>query len=304
GSDWSFGTIATSFFKISYAYSGYDNVNNVLDEVKDPVRTLKSSAPAALLTIFFFYFLLNVAYFIVVPIEEIKRSGELIAALFFERIFGDGLGKSFLPLLIALSAAGSVMVSTFTQARVNQQIARQGFLPYAHLLSTNKPFNAPLGGLLVHYFPSLLVITLPPQGQIYSFILDLKGYPAQFSALAICAGLLFLRAKRPDLRRPFRVWSCCVWSIIGLSMALLAAPFFPPSSDGDGDGGAVRGEVAVWYGTYAAVGIAILGIAILYWYVWIVLVPRLRGKRYGERTEELGDGTVVTRLVLVPLGGR
>jgi len=114
-SNWSFGTIATSFFKISYAYSGYDNVNNVLDEVKDPVRTLKSSAPAALLTIFFFYFLLNVAYFVVVPIEEIKRSGELIAALFFERIFGDGLGKSLLPMLIALSAAGSVMVSTFTQ---------------------------------------------------------------------------------------------------------------------------------------------------------------------------------------------
>jgi len=69
-SEWNFGTLATSFFKVSYAYSGYDNVNNVLDEVKDPIRTLKTAAPAAMITIFFFYMLLNVAYFIVVPFDE------------------------------------------------------------------------------------------------------------------------------------------------------------------------------------------------------------------------------------------
>lgn len=115
GSNWSFGTLATSFFKISFAYSGYDNINNVLDEVKDPVRTLKTAAPAALITIFFFYFLLNVAYFVVVPVEDIKKSGELIAAMFFERVFGEGAGGRVLPILIALSAAGAVMVSAFTQ---------------------------------------------------------------------------------------------------------------------------------------------------------------------------------------------
>jgi len=157
GSEWNFGTLATSFFKVSYAYSGYDNVNNVLDEVKDPVRTLKSAAPVAMITIFIFYLLLNIAYFVVVPLEEIKGSGELIAALFFERVFGEGFGSRILPILIALSAAGNVMVTTFAQARVNQQIARQGFLPFSRKLSTSRPFNTPLGGLLVHLIPSLLV---------------------------------------------------------------------------------------------------------------------------------------------------
>jgi amino acid transporter len=157
GSEWNFGTLATSFFKVSYAYSGYDNVNNVLDEVKDPVRTLKSAAPVAMVTIFIFYLLLNIAYFVVVPLEEIKGSGELIAALFFERVLGEGFGSRILPILIALSAAGNVMVTTFAQARVNQQIARQGFLPFSRTLSTSKPFNTPLGGLLVHLIPSLLV---------------------------------------------------------------------------------------------------------------------------------------------------
>ncbi|KAF1991844.1 amino acid transporter [Aulographum hederae CBS 113979] len=292
GSEWNFSNLATAFFKISYCYSGYDTVNNVMDEVKDPIRTLKSAAPAAMLTIFIFYFLLNIAYFVVVPAADIKSSGELVAALFFERIFGTGVGGRVLPILIALSAAGNVMVSTFTQARVNQQIARQGFLPYSRFLASSKPFNAPLGGLLVHYIPSVLVITLPPQGQVYSFILEVKGYPAQLTSLFICIGLLWLRLKQPALKRPFKAPRFAVWLIIALSIALLAAPFFPPA-----DG---VGEFSFWYGTYAVVGTGILAFAVLYWWMWVVVVPGVRGKRYEEVVDELDDGTIITRLVQVP----
>lgn len=114
GSNWDLVALSTSIFKVSYSFAGYDNVNNVLNEVKDPVRTLKSMAPTALLTVAVFYLMLNVAYFLVVPLEEIKSSGELIAALFFEKIFGASVGSTVLPILVAISAAGNVMVVTFT----------------------------------------------------------------------------------------------------------------------------------------------------------------------------------------------
>ena len=71
-------------------------------------------APTALLTVAVFYLMINIAYFIVVPLEEIKTSGELIAALFFERIFGASVGSTVLSLLVAVSAAGNVMVVTFS----------------------------------------------------------------------------------------------------------------------------------------------------------------------------------------------
>ena len=48
-----------------------------------------------------------------------------------------------------------------------------------------------MGGLIVHYIPSLLVITLPP-GDVYSFILDVEGYPGQVFALAVSVGLVRL----------------------------------------------------------------------------------------------------------------
>ena len=117
GSNWDIVALSTAIFKVSYSFAGYDNVNNVLNEVKNPVRTLKTMAPTALLTVALFYLMLNIAYFIVVPLEEINNSGELIAALFFERIFGASVASTILPILVAISAAGNVMVVTFALVR-------------------------------------------------------------------------------------------------------------------------------------------------------------------------------------------
>ena len=77
------------------------------------MKTLKSVAPAGLISACVLYLLVNVAYFLVVPLDEIKESGEMIAALFFERVFGQSVGRTILPLAVAVSAAGNVMVVTF-----------------------------------------------------------------------------------------------------------------------------------------------------------------------------------------------
>lgn len=118
GSVWNWGIISTAMFKVSYSYSGLSNVNSVLNEVKNPVKTLKSAATAALITSCILYLLVNIAYFLVVPIEDIKNSGELVAALFFEQIFGAEIGRVLFPLAIAISAAGNVMVVTFSHVSV------------------------------------------------------------------------------------------------------------------------------------------------------------------------------------------
>jgi amino acid transporter len=117
GSVWNWGIVSTAFFKVWYSFAGLQNVNNVLNEVKNPVKTLKSAASMALLSACVLYLLINVAYFLVIPLDEIKDSGELIAGLFFERLFGARTGRVLLPLAVATSAAGNVMVVTFSHIR-------------------------------------------------------------------------------------------------------------------------------------------------------------------------------------------
>lgn len=114
GSDWAWNSVSTAFFKIFYSYAGLSNVNNVLNEVKNPIRTIKVVGPAALVTACTMYLLINVAYLTVVPLQSIKDGRELVAALFFERIFGPRIGGILLPITVALSAAGNVMVVTFS----------------------------------------------------------------------------------------------------------------------------------------------------------------------------------------------
>jgi len=256
--------------------------------VKNPVRTIKTVGPTALLTACLMYLLINVAYLTVVPLQEIKDSRELIAALFFERVFGVHIGGIILPLFIATSAAGNVMVVTFSLARVNQEVARQGFLPFPDLLASSKPFGAPLGGLIVHYIPSLLVIACPPSSTVYSFIADVEGYAGQFFALAVSAGLILLRYRRPELLRPFKAWLPAVWLRILLAIFLVFAPFFPSKKGADVD---------FFYATYALVALGVILFGVLYWFILIILIPWYKGFEYVDEVGILDDGTVINRLV-------
>ncbi|KAK4618239.1 High-affinity methionine permease [Fulvia fulva] len=263
-----------------------------MNEVKDPVRTLKSVSLTALATACAMYALVNVAYFLVVPLDEVCSSGELIAALFFERVFGQAFGRRILPLMVALSGVGNVMVVTFALARLNQEIARTGLIPGGRLLSTTKPFGSPLGGLIIHWIPSALVLTIP-SGDVYSFILEVEGCPGQIVALATAIGRIWLRFNRPDLHRPYKAWIPGVLVRSCIAVALLLAPFFP--SEIQKAKGLIGGTA------YALAGIAILLFGALYWYVFAKLLPHWRGYKLADQTELLADGTTITKIAHVPL---
>lgn len=132
GSNWSWSLLSTSLFKVIYSYAGLNNINNVLNEVKDPVQTLKSVCPAALMTAGGLYLLANLSYFLVIPLEDIKNSGELVGALLFQRLFGENVGRTIFPLAIAISAAGNVMVVTFAL------VCSLSLLISTHLTSTRQ----------------------------------------------------------------------------------------------------------------------------------------------------------------------
>ncbi|KXT03392.1 hypothetical protein AC578_3942 [Pseudocercospora eumusae] len=292
GSIWSWGAIATSILKVFYSFAGLNNVNNVLNEVKDPVRTLKSVAITTLTTACGLYLLVNIAYFSVVPLEEIKTSGELVAALFFERVFGDAVGRQILPIMVAISAAGNVMVVVFAYARLKQELARTGLMPFSRFLSSNAPFGSPIGGLIIHYIPTALILTIP-HGDVYSFVLEAEGYIGQLLSILIAIGLLRLRWERPDLERPYKAWLPGVLIRLLVAFALVLAPFFPSEAQ--------RAKGILGSAAYALIGISVLTFGIVYWYIYTIAWPRWRGHRLEDKTETLHDGTTITRIAHIPI---
>lgn len=152
-----------------------------------------------------------------------------------------------------------------------------------------------MGALLTHFLPSVLVISIPA-GNIYSFILDVEGYPGQFFSIASAAGLLLLRRQRPDLTRPYRAFLPAVWLSISYSVSLLSAPFVPRED--------LSWRQHLSSVSYAFVGSSVILFGVAYWYVWTIWIPRRKGSTLEETTATLDDGTTITRLVQVPISSK
>ncbi|KAG2055913.1 amino acid transporter [Suillus hirtellus] len=288
GSSTSSYEYATATFKVLNAYAGWSNVNYVMNNVRNPVRTLKIAGPLGLGICAILYLLANVAYFAAATKTEIDKSGVTVAALFFGNVFGSTAERA-LSVFIALSALGNVITVTFAASRVNQELAKEGIpLPFGNKFwASNWPTGkSPLPGLIIHLIPSVIVIVAPPPNIVYPFILDVEGYPQQIINFFIVIGLFYLRWKKPGAVRPFKVWWPLAVFFLAAAVFLLVAPFLrPPGGVGD--------TPPLPYYLYCLVGIAIMLAGVLYWAVWRIVLPKVFGYKLVPRKEKLDDGTIV-----------
>ncbi|RMZ76084.1 hypothetical protein DV737_g4955, partial [Chaetothyriales sp. CBS 132003] len=285
-----FVTILHTFFpkvgvqEVLNSYAGWSNAAYVLNEVKNPVRTLKIAGPLGLATCGTLYILANVSYFSAATPEELSASGITVASYFMLKVFGSAAQRA-LSVLVAISALGNVMTVTFAQARVNQELAKEGVIPFPKFWASSWPFGSPSAGLLLHFIPSFIVIVAIPFGDAYSFILDVEGYPGSVVNLFVVIGYFWLRYSAPKVTRPFRCW----WPVAAFYLVaqcfLLIAPFLRPP------GG--KGDTSLPYWLYPIVGIAILLGGVAYWAIWWKILPSIGKYKLEPIREKLKDGTTV-----------
>jgi amino acid transporter len=111
GSTTSPNALAMALVKTNFAYIGWSNAFNVLGEVHgpSPVLTVRNAGFISLGVVTFLFSAVNLAYIAAVPLDEIKHSGQLTGALFFEHVFGGHWASKILPLLVALSCVGNIV---------------------------------------------------------------------------------------------------------------------------------------------------------------------------------------------------
>jgi len=112
----------SALYDIIFSYQGYTNAFNVVNEVKNPVKTLKKSATLALLLVSILYILANVAYFAAVPKHTLAAGKQTVASLFFEAVFGSNVKG--LNILIAISAFGNIIAVLIGQSRLIRECGR------------------------------------------------------------------------------------------------------------------------------------------------------------------------------------
>jgi APA family basic amino acid/polyamine antiporter len=189
-----------------WAYDGWNNVNLVGSEVKNPQRNIPLSLIGGVTLVALIYLLVNAVFFYAIPFEQIQALAEQkgdskpVALIAVEQFAGSGVTRWF-ALALVLSAIGTLNSSILSGARVPYAMASEGIF-FRVAESVHPRFRTPGGALIL-------------QGTLAS-VLALTGTFEELTNLFIFASWIFyglttasvfwLRRKEPDLPRPYRTW--------------------------------------------------------------------------------------------------
>lgn len=131
-------SIFESFLYALFAYTGFRQPFYVLTEVEEPRKYFPTWIPSSMLVITSLYVITNLAYFAVVP-KEAYLSGPIntitMASLFLHYLFDNTAGpdtaRRVMAGLISVSIFGNIIAMTFAAARVKQELAKEGILPFS-----------------------------------------------------------------------------------------------------------------------------------------------------------------------------
>ncbi|OJA10306.1 hypothetical protein AZE42_05554 [Rhizopogon vesiculosus] len=299
GSTTSPNSLATALIKTNWAFAGWHNAFVVLGEVHtaNPVRTVRKASFLSLLLTTFLFLFVNVAYVVAVPKDEISSSGQLIGALFFQHVFGKGFAARILPIMVALTCFGTIVAGTVGQARVLREIARQGLLPYPRFFASTRPFGTLLAPICLQYFSVFALVAFPAE-DAFNFLVDLLSYPNLVFHAAIAVGVWLLRRRRipagltPSKYYPRYFSSSCpgYFPSLDTTMCLSGTQRKPTALTSLCP--RLSTSIQLLCSGPWCPGNLLCGV---YYWIWIVFLPRRGGYTIVEEVERLEDGALTTR---------
>ncbi|KAE8420614.1 amino acid/polyamine transporter I [Aspergillus pseudocaelatus] len=217
-----------ALFKILATFNGCHNAAYVLDEVKDPQRTLKLSGILGVGAVGVLYLLANVCYVFVATPEEISHAGVQVVAILLGKVFGSGIRQTT-AALTALSSFASLMTIAFAFSRVVQRLAWEGAIPAGqYICQANILWNT-----LYRVLPHVLFYSGSHQySDAYIFLVDLSQYEVAMIRFFVAIGLFRLRRKSLVTRHQFRVWTVVPYIFLTCQLYLLLSPSLAPEEGG------------------------------------------------------------------------
>ncbi|XP_077419768.1 asc-type amino acid transporter 1 [Vanacampus margaritifer] len=193
----SVGQIALAFLQASFAYSGWNFLNYVTEEVVEPRKNLPRAIYISIPLVTVVYTMTNIAYFSSMTPEELLASNA-VAVTFGEKLLG--MFSWAMPISVALSTFGGINGYLFTSSRLCFSGAREGHLPYL-LAMIHLKNCTPIPALLVCCFATIFILCIGETHNLINYV----SFINYLSYGVTIAGLLYLRKKKPDMMRPIKV---------------------------------------------------------------------------------------------------
>jgi len=182
-----------------WAYDGWEDLNLVGSEVKDPERNIPRALVWGVSLVALIYLLFSAACLKVLSFESVANSTH-VASDVVERAVGHG-AAAWITLAMAISALGSMNSSVLSGARVPYAMARDGI--FFKIADGIHPKYRTPGRALI--FQCVLTSIMALTGT-FEELTGLFIFAAWiFYGLAVVA-LFRMRRTEPNLTRPYRCW--------------------------------------------------------------------------------------------------
>ncbi|KAH8344769.1 hypothetical protein KR067_006840 [Drosophila pandora] len=212
------GAIATAFYTGLWAYDGWNNLNYVTEEIKNPSKNLPRSIIIGIPLVTLCYALINISYLAAMSPQEMIES-EAVAVTFGNRVLGALAW--LMPLSVTISTFGSANGTLFAAGRLCFAASREGhlldILSYVHIRRLT-----PAPGLIFH---SLIASAMVLHGTIDSLI-DFFSFTAWIFYGGAMLALIVMRYTKPNYPRPYKVPIIIPVVVLAISVYLVAAPIF------------------------------------------------------------------------------
>lgn len=212
------GKIAVAFYSGIFSYSGWNYLNFMTEELKNPYVNLPRAIYISLPLVTLIYVLANIAYLAVLTPTAMIASDAIAVTL------GDqllGVMAWTIPVMVAISAFGGLSVHIMTSSRMCFVGARNGHFP-SMLSHINVSRFTPTPALVFLCILSLIMLCT---SDIFVLITYCSIVESFFIMLSV-AGILWLRYKNPDMVRPIKVPLWIPITFVALCAFLVLVPCY------------------------------------------------------------------------------
>ncbi|XP_063109461.1 b(0,+)-type amino acid transporter 1 isoform X4 [Cavia porcellus] len=196
GTPASVGGISLAFYNGLWAYDGWNQLNYITEELRNPYRNLPLAIIIGIPLVTVCYILMNVSYFTVMTPTELLQS-QAVAVTFGDRVLYPA--SWIVPLFVAFSTIGAANGSCFTAGRLIYVAGREGhMLKVLSYISVRRLTPAPA----IIFYGIIATIYIIP-GDINSLVNYFSFATWLFYGMTI-VGLVVMRFTKKNQERPIK----------------------------------------------------------------------------------------------------